>query len=179
LSEPLRGGKSVERAYLRLVRALPNDVRALLLVVAADDSDDLDEIHTARPAARPAVSTPPPIGLTSRSPTAVRAAATAWPIEVAHLCADVASSCAGRWLTTKRGAVGVGAAATPAGRVVVGVAAGDHRPRTPGDTVDDAEACLGEAAVRDDRARRVAVPVSVVEEAAVPEPAARSQGSGP
>src|SRR5919197_2112967 len=66
---------------------------------------------------------------------------------------------------------GVWTAATPAVRVVVGVAARDHRSSTPGDAVDDAAACLGEAHVRDDRAGRVAVPVPAVEDGAVAEPA--------
>jgi DNA-binding CsgD family transcriptional regulator len=44
LPDPLPSGRTLERAYLGRVRSLPGAIQALLLVVAASDSGDLEEV---------------------------------------------------------------------------------------------------------------------------------------
>jgi DNA-binding CsgD family transcriptional regulator/tetratricopeptide (TPR) repeat protein len=44
LPEPLPTGRTVEQAYLRRVRSLPDHAQSILLLAAASDSEDMDEI---------------------------------------------------------------------------------------------------------------------------------------
>jgi DNA-binding CsgD family transcriptional regulator len=47
LPEPVPSGRSIERAYLRRLRSLPEDAQQLLLLMAASDTGDLEEISGA------------------------------------------------------------------------------------------------------------------------------------